>query len=196
MVLLFTVMCVCGVSRHNASAVTLDFENVPINYNYYWNSATNLDGFYPGLSFGPGATILDSRYGWPNAGMFPPHSGTAVLFTSYSNIDVIFDNPVSDFSIWYTGFQAGVYVDAYSDSAMNTLLGSVSGGKNPYANSELSLDFPNIMAVKIREDSPSWTTLDDITFTTTLDSVVPEPATLSLLGLGALGLFFRRKKIA
>ena len=47
-------------------------------------------------------------------------------------------------------------------------------------------------------DPDGWNSqphFDDVTLDGPSNGVVPEPATVSLLGLGALGLFFRRKKV-
>lgn len=165
-----------------ASATVLDFENIP---QTYWNTGggQNLDGYYPGVSFGPVATILEDQvYGY-NSSSYPPHSGHAVLFSfSTPYINVSFAQPVSNVGFWFTTYN-NLVLEAYD--ASNTLLAQNSfSGSNSGTNNFLQVVATNIKSVSIH-DSGNYFTIDDFQY-----SLVPIPGAVWLLGsgLGLLGL--------
>lgn len=145
-----------------AYAVTLDFEGVPLTY-YYLGGNLNLGNFYPGVNFGPDATILDYViYGY-DCGGYPPHSGNAVLFSgTLPYIDVIFDAPVSNVSVWYTSPYT-LYLEAYADVSMSIPLGTTPGPSNSGTNSQLTLNLSGIRAIRIHNGGNNFT-IDDLTY--------------------------------
>jgi len=172
----------------NASALTvLDFEGLPSTY-YYSGGNTNIGTYYPGVNFGPDATILDRVIGGYNSTGYPPHSGNAVFFSdSTSYVDITFDSPATYVEGWFTFTSTG-YMEAY-DSSSN-LLSSASMAANFGSNSKMFVSGSGITRVRIHDSGDHWTG-DDIAYE---GNVIPEPATMSLLGLGLLGLFGMGKK--
>ena len=164
------LFCLSSVS---AIADTINFEGVPHKYNFYgengvYDSGVNLNGYYPGVTFGPTATILETNYYWQFASYYPPHSGVGVFYSHhYPYINVVFDEPVSNIRLWYTTRVADIFVDAYSDSAMTNLLGKGQGYINSGISSELRLDFSGIRAIKIYSPGAllQGCVVDDLSYT-------------------------------
>ncbi len=179
-----------------ANAVTIDFEGVP--YTYHENgSGNNLGNYYLGVTFGPEAVIYD--IGSYDNIHYPTHSGISVLYAGGNNfIDIIFENPVSDFSLWYTSATSSNNIPnmfeiiAYSDSTMYNTIASVAGTYNWGSISELALNYDYIMSVKISGAAYHFT-VDDITYNPMIG--VPEPSTFLLLGAGIFCISFLIKRV-
>lgn len=185
--------------------VVLDFEGIPALHHYYngiyGGGNVNLGGYYPGVSFGADATILDNGLypGIHNSAGFPPHSGTGVLF-SYTDplIRVDFSSPVNHVEVWYTSYST-FYFEAYN--SLDALVGGIASAANTDGFSGLNYylsitsAFFDIAYVKMH-DTGNFYTIDDFGYNT----AIPEPATMlllgsGLLGMGGIGAFrFRRKK--
>jgi len=143
--------------------ILVDFEGIPDTYLHSGGNQ-NLNGYYPGLSFGSQVTILDKvRYGY-NSGGYPPHSGDAVIF-SYSDpyIRVDFVGFTTNYvEAWYTSYYT-FYLEAYD--ASNNLLASSSGLSNYGTNSLISVSTGarNIAYVKFH-DLGNYFTVDDLAY--------------------------------
>lgn len=170
------------------AAITIDFEG----YSGGTNITTQYQG--SGVDF-TDAIVLQSPF--YNVGGYPPHSGTNVIYSGSSNsiqADAV-GSTWTDVSLYYTSAITGLYLEAYNSS--DVLLASSFGGTNYGTNSLLTVSAADISYVKIH-DSGNFFTIDDFAFTQT-SSEVPEPATLTIWGLGALGCAvaaYRRKKLA
>lgn len=202
-ILLLAAMLVIGFSQ--AIAGTINFEGVPDKYRYYGGNQ-NIDGYYDGVNFGPNATILDAARddGGYNSAGYPPHSGTAVLFSIDTNgIVATFDHPTNYVSFWYTSAYP-FYLDVY-DTSYN-LITTVTGSSNYGTNSMLSYSSgSNNISYIVMHDHGNFFTIDDFTspgisgLPRECDNCppcppVPEPSTLLLFGAGLLGLGSMRKR--
>lgn len=152
-----------------ADVTTIDFENLPLNFNY-WYSHQNIGTHYPDIEFGPDTVILDSIIGGYNHIGYPPHSGNAVCRPYMTDhITVTFQNEVNFVELWYTCTTI-FYLEAY-DSADN-LLASVTGPSNYGTHSKLSVTTPNIAYV-ICHNGGSYFTIDDLSYGTSDLDITP-----------------------
>jgi hypothetical protein len=170
---------------------TVSFEGVPTTY-YHLYGNQNLDGYYPGLNFGPDATILDRVIGGYNDYGYPPHSGNAVLFTGsgcgYIKVDFV-GSTANYAEAWYTSYYT-FYLEAY-DASDNPLVSS-SGSPNFGGNSLLSVSSPNIAYV-ILHDHGNSLGIDDFSYET--EAVIPAPGAILLGGIGvSLVSWLRRRR--
>ena len=191
-ILFLFVLALISVNQARA-LTTLDFEGVPTTY-YRWIGNHNLYDYYPGLEFGPDATILDKEIGGGYNGLYyPPHSGNAVLSsdsTWYIRVDFV-DSPANYVETWYTSYYT-FYLDAYDSS--DTLLASSTGPSNLGTNSLISVSADNIAYVKLH-DSENYFTIDDFGYET--GAVIPAPGSILLCGIGVgfVGWLRRRRAL-
>jgi hypothetical protein len=177
-------------SSATAGLTVVDFECVPDTY-YALGGHQNLDGYYPGLNFGPGAYIFDRAiYGY-NDSDFPPHSGDAVIGTDFGvpYIQVDFVGFTATYvEAWYTSAYT-FYLEAYD--ASNNLIAMSTGPSNIGTNSLISVSIPNIAYVKFH-DSGNMFSVDDFAY-----EPIPAPGAILLGGIGAglVGWLRRRRTL-
>ena len=179
------MLVVLFFASSNALADMVDFEGIPDTYLFF-GGGVNLGGYYPGLNFGPDATILDKvRYGYNSTG-YPPHSGDAVLGSvSNQTIRVDFDIASTYVGAWYTSGST-FYLEAYD--ASDNLLDSAAGSPNLGTNSLISVSGGNIAYV-LFHDYGAMYSIDDLEFTPV---PVPGAVLLGLLGLSVAGVKLRK----
>jgi hypothetical protein len=128
----------------------------------------------------------------------PAHSGLNVVIDDGGPLSILFANPVSAFSGYFTYF-APLTLQAFDTSnsplapVLSAFAGNYGSSGNP-VNELLAVTFaPGISRVLLTGDpAGSSFTFDDLTFTVAnTGSQVPEPATLSMLCLGGLYLGWR-----
>lgn len=160
---------------------TLTFEDLP-NANLFLGGNTNIGSFYPGATFGPDVTGLSiSRFGY-NDQAFPPHSADTVVTSVVDpEIDLLFTQPVSSLSGFYTSFDT-LTLAAYDSGG--GLLGQGTGTPNTdgvFGSSDpISIAFAGFpIARVVFTGTPTNFTLDDLTFITPALSV-PSPAVYRL----------------
>jgi len=190
LITLCAIVALVLISASPAKALTIvDFEGLPLTY-YFKYGWQNLDGYYPGLNFGPGATILDRVTGGYNDVGWPPHSGNAVLFSDslpYIRVDFV-SLPANYVETWYTSDRT-FYLEAY-DSSNNWLVSS-TGPSNLLTNSLISVSADNIACV-ILHDSGNLFTIDDFGY-----QPIPAPGAILLASIGVclVGWLRRRRTL-
>jgi hypothetical protein len=146
---------------------------------------------FAGVDFN-GATILTA--GVDLNAPFPPHSGVNVVYNPSGPMSLTFATPVQYFEGYFT-FNDGLEIQAY-DSSNNLLDTFTSACAANYIGASTTC-LPNefdmvtgtdISKVVITGGSGNNFVLDDAQFTGSVNSPVPEPGSLALLGSGLLGL--------
>lgn len=138
--------------------MVVDFDSVPTTY-WALGGNENLGTYYPGLEFGPTATVLEATvYGY-NDSSYPYHSFDAVLYTGVGG-DILVDiNPPTDHAgIWYSCGSGELVLEGYNSAG--TMLASSVGPYNAGSNDYLQVAAPGIDYVMIRGVAGFYT-IDD-----------------------------------
>ncbi len=170
-----------------AEPIVIDFENL--------GDLESLTTQYPGVAFS-NAVALTAGLSL-NEFDFPPRSGTTAVSDDFGPMTISFATPVENFGGFFT------YVSPLTITAFDAGNNIVATATSLYA-SNLALDpgsVPNefvgiafaggISSVLIAGDALGGSfVMDDMTTNTS----VPEPATLSMLLLGGVGLVLGRRR--
>jgi len=126
-----------------------------------------------------------------------PSPGFTVVATS---ITVTFDDPVSAVGLFTIDLSAAEPLTIQAFDVNNVSLGSAQSVTSMYFQPRylyfmgLASDANDIKSFKISGSWQNGYSGDNVAFDTFTFARVPEPATLALLGLGGLGVLFRRKQ--
>lgn len=177
------VLCVTlafGLSNGLVQAGVVDFEAFP--------DLTPITNQIPGLQF-TNATAINS-FGSLDDAEFPPHSGISVVFDDGGPMSILFSQPVSTVSAFFT-YGAQLTFTAFDSG--NAQVGSVlsafnnneaiSGDPGSSPNENLSLsDVLGISKILITGDPAGGSfVMDDLSFTPLPGNAIPEPAGYSIL---------------
>lgn len=156
-------------------------------------------------------TSVETDRGWGNEHSLPnklsvaSDRNTTPDLPEVTSFNILFDFPVQDVSLWLTGAFHETTINAYDSGEvlLSTFVQTypMEGPTAPDGNTwdvyyDRVLRFINVSGsdiarLHIQPSIYDGFSIDDVSYTP-----VPEPATLSLLGLGLLGFVFKRKKNA
>ena len=129
---------------------------------------------------------------------YNPSSGkTALLLWNDSpNNNMSFASPVAFDGAWFSGTTAVSENTVKFEGYLNGLLVGTSSVLVPNATpTYLSANFSSVDQVKVVNFRPDYWIMDDVTFNNgSPTNAVPEPMSISLLGIGLLGLYKRKAK--
>lgn len=169
-----------------AGATTINFDDLPETGIVQLPVPAN----YAGIEwFGWDYFSLWGRYDHP---IWIPHS-LEVAVESFTNENLMkWPFPVNFNGAWFSGKD---YATMTFEGYLNGVLQATSATLIPSSTPQfLAANFGTMVdAVRVISPVPAYTIMDDVTFNEDMNAI-PEPASLSLFGLGLLGLIFRRKK--
>ncbi len=152
----------CGPSPDAWGGEMIDFQGVPEDY---WSSAggQNLGGYFPGLTFGTTAVIVEATvYGYNDIG-YPWHSFDSVLGSlSAEVVQIDFDEPKTHVGFWFTTASGDGIAEAFDE--YGTLLARAVMHENMSRNDYISLDGSGIRSVTLWDGQSTTMTIDDLEY--------------------------------
>lgn len=188
-ILVFAVL-LGAVACANAETITVDFEGL--------SDSTFVTTQFPGLVF-TNATAVSAGISL-NEFEFPPRSGSNAVIDDGGPLSIVFASPVQSFGGYFT-YSSSLTLSAFD--ATNNLVAStaslfssnlaLSGAPGSSPNELLVLSVTTgISRITVSGDPLGGSfALDDVRVTT----IIPEPASLTLLLTGSLALIRFRKRI-
>jgi hypothetical protein len=182
---------VCAPGQANAGLTTINFDNAP-NSLLYFGGATSIGSYYAGNpagpTFGTDATILDAVNGGYNSSGYPYSSPYGVLFTAGTGVITVdfTTGKASTVGFDYNNPFYGLTVDVYAGGSLldsQSLTSPYGGPPGTYSFNAGSETITKVVLTGLAD----FYTIDNFNYNTTAQSV-PEPASLTLLGLGAVAL--------
>lgn len=162
----------------NASTTVIDFDDLT------GQSAVPSD--YGGLSWGPGWTYYD----WAQS-PYNPSSGTVRIYNNQPGATFSFLSDVLFDGFFTAGANDPISFDLYNDGLLVASSGTINTSSTP---TFLASNYSGAVDQVIVNGNPGFFIIDDITFRA--QAAVPEPGTwaMMLLGFGAMGWRFRRRR--
>lgn len=167
-----------------ASAVTIDFENMPdltsVN-NFYSNYGVN---FQNAISLKAGFSLNEFDY--------PPSSGLVAIGDDNAPIRITFDYLASNISANFT------YSSLLTFNVFDTNGNSIGSFTNNQSSNlsgtqRIDLNFSDVKTLEIAGNVNNSFIMDDLNFTENRVDPVPEPSTMLLLGIGLASFIGCRK---
>jgi hypothetical protein len=177
MLALFMLGMFAPASQLTAAPVLLDFEDLEDLASVDDNYASYGLHFINAISLTTGFSVNEFDY--------PSHSGEMVIGDDRGPIVIIFDNPTSEISAYFT-YASTLTITAYD--VFNTVLGTFTTltDFNLGVSEYILLDFSNVSSLVIAGFLPDSFIMDDFSFDSATS--VPEPSTLLLFSGGLAGL--------
>lgn len=172
-----------------AYATDIDFETIADQVAVGNSYAADGVIFNNALSLTAGFSLNEFDY--------PPHSGVRAVGDSGGPMEMVFTNPITAFSGWFT-WAAPIELDIYLDNNFTLFLGSIIttsdnlGFSQQVGLIDLAGTFQSIRILEL-DPSSQGMIMDDLSFTPA-ETPVPEPSTLVLLGTACAAALSRLRR--
>jgi len=189
--MLFVVLLACCVAGMAEAAVFIDFDTAPLTPDTSGGAHTHT------LPTAHGNIVFDGRiWNYLNYAPFADHTTGSGYFLKNTNaeskVTMIFDFDVSAIEFYWTAIQGSTINGAVYDAAGAYIEGGSDPGDGTWMHVSATPGAP-IRSLSFWGDNNKLA-VDDMTITPTSD-VIPEPASMFLVGVGLAGAALRRRRI-